>query len=214
MKNTNSKNSVIESSFFFHWDTVVWIITIMLLAFCLCFPVYLIMKYGWEMSNIYVIALILLMIIGILLFVPLKLIVDTRQIKLVRVIPNLIIPLSEIEFVEKNLDVTEILDKDDLIQKIDEMDFDTNEYVKIILTGKRNFEINTYELYKLINQNQVIKIKDRTKINYDLEKISNESTLKGIFAKKMLEKLNNDIITAEEKEIIEKAIEIGFEALE
>lgn len=124
------------------------------------------------------------------------------------------IPLSEIEFVEKNLDVTEILDKDDLIQKIDEMDFDTNEYVKIILTGKRNFEINTYELYKLINQNQVIKIKDKTKINYDLEKISNESTLKGIFAKKMLEKLNNDIITAEEKEIIEKAIEIGFEALE
>lgn len=100
MKNTNSKNLVIESSFFFHWDTVVWIITIMLLAFCLCFPVYLIMKYGWDMSNMYVIALILLIIIGILLFVPLKLIVDTRQIKLIRAIPNLIIPLSEIAEVE------------------------------------------------------------------------------------------------------------------
>lgn len=124
------------------------------------------------------------------------------------------IPLSEIEFVEKNLDVTDILDKDDLIQKIDEMNFELNEYVKIILIGKRNFEINTYELYKSINQNQVIKIKDRTKINYDLEKISNESTLKGIFAKKMLEKLNNDMISSEEKDIIEKAIEIGFEALE
>lgn len=125
-----------------------------------------------------------------------------------------LIPLSEIKFVEKKLDVTDILDKDDLIQKIEDMDFKSNEYVKIILEGKRNFEINTYDLYRIINEERVIKIKDKTKINYDLNKISEESTLKGIFAKKMLEKLNNDMISLEEKELIEKAIEIGFEALE
>lgn len=100
MKNTDSENSIMESSFFFHWDTVVWIVTILFLALCIGLPVYHIIKDGWLMFDIYVIALILLIIIGILLFVPLKLIVDTRQIKLVRIIPNLIIPLSEIAEVE------------------------------------------------------------------------------------------------------------------
>ena len=59
----------------------------------------------------------------------------------------------------------------------------------------------------------VIKIKNKTKINYDLEKIANETTLKGLFAKEMLQKLNNENISNEEKEIIEKAVEIGMEAL-
>ncbi len=61
---------------------------------------------------------------------------------------------------------------------------------------------------------RIIKIKNKTKIAYNLEKIKNENTLKGIFAKKMLEKLNNENINEEEKEIIEKSIEIAFEALE
>ena len=42
----------------------------------------------------------------------------------------------------------------------------------------------------------------------------NQTTLKGLFAKGMLEKLKQPYITEEEKEIIEKAIEIGLEALE
>ena len=82
------------------------------------------------------------------------------------------------------------------------------------MTGKRNFEIDVYDLYKLVLIERIIKIKNKTKINYDLNKLQNDITLKGIFAKEMLKKLNQENISDEEKEIIEKAVEIGFEALE
>ena len=94
------------------------------------------------------------------------------------------------------------------------MNFDEKELIEIILVGKRNFEINVYELYKLISNQKIIKIKNKTKINYNLEQLSNETTLKGLFAKKMLDKLKNEVITEEDKIKIEKAIEIGMEALE
>ena len=71
-----------------------------------------------------------------------------------------------------------------------------------------------YDILKYISNQRVVKIKDQTKIAYDLEKLSNETTLKGLFIKECLNKLQNGNITNEEKEIIEKAIEIGLEALE
>ena len=43
--------------------------------------------------------------------------------------------------------------------------------------------------------------------------MANENTLKGLFAKEMFEKMQQENITDEEKEIMEKAIEIAFEAL-
>ena len=122
------------------------------------------------------------------------------------------IPLDEKEFVEYKMDVTDVASKEELIEKIEEKEFDPKNYVKIILTGKRNFEINTYEINKIITNEQVIKIRDKTKIAYDLEKIQNDYTLKGLFAKEMLEMQKN--MPEDEQEIIEKAIEIGFEALQ
>ena len=124
------------------------------------------------------------------------------------------VPLAETEFVEKNIDVTYILSKEELIEKINLIEIQENQLVKIILTGKRNFEINTYDLYKLINQDRIIKIKNKTKMKYDLNSMQNDITLKGLFAKEFLKKLNNENISEEEKEIIEKAVEIGLEALE
>ena len=123
------------------------------------------------------------------------------------------IPIKASEFVEKRIDVTEIISKEELIEKIDSIEIQPNEYVKIILEGKRNFEINTYELYKLIQEQKIIKIKNKTKINYNLEKIENETTLKGLFAKEIKQKLDSKNLTNEQREILEKAIEIGFEAL-
>ena len=124
------------------------------------------------------------------------------------------IPLDEEKFVEIELDITEINSKEDLIEKINDLEIAENEYVKIILIGNRNFEINTYEIIKLITNDRIIKIKNKTKIAYDLEKMSNNNTLKGLFVKKMLEKLNNESIKEEERKIIENAIEIGLDALE
>ena len=124
------------------------------------------------------------------------------------------IPLDEEKFKEIEMDVTDILSKEELIEKINELEIQNNEYVKIILKGNRNFEINKYDLLKYIKEERIIKIKDYTQIAYDLEKMANETTLKGLFVKEMLGKLNQPEITQEEKEIIEKAVEIGLEALE
>ena len=122
------------------------------------------------------------------------------------------IPLSEDDFVEKNVDITDIISKDELVEKINELKIANNELVKIILVGKRNFEIDKYEIYKLVLNERIIKIKDHTKIKYDLEKIANNNSLKGLFAKEMLKEKEN--ASEENIDIIEKAVEIAFEALE
>lgn len=124
------------------------------------------------------------------------------------------VPLDEIEFILKDVDVTDFISKEDLIESINSLEFDLNCLVEIILVGKRNFEIDRYELYKLISNDRVIKIKDKTKISYDLSKLANETTLKGLFANEMLMRLKDKNLSIEDRKIIEKAIEIGFEALE
>lgn len=124
------------------------------------------------------------------------------------------IPLDENEFKLYEFDITEIISKEELIEKINELNFEENNLIEIILIGKRNFEINIYELNKLIINKKIIKIKNKTKINYNLEKLSNENTLKGLFVKNIKNKLNNNKLTEEEIQIIEKALEIGFDSLE
>lgn len=124
------------------------------------------------------------------------------------------IALDEEEFLKKEIDITDIYSKEELIERINEITVHKNEYIEIILQGNRNFEINKYDLLKYIFNERIIKIKDQTKIAYDLEKLVNATTLKGLFIKEMLKKLENENITEEEKQTIEKAIEIGLEALE
>lgn len=124
------------------------------------------------------------------------------------------VPLDDIEFKLKEIDVIDFISKEDLIENINELEFDENSLVEVILVGKRNFEIDRYELYKLISNDKVVKIKDKTKINYDLNKLANETTLKGLFAKEMLMRLNDESLSSEDRDILEKAIEIGFDALE
>ena len=124
------------------------------------------------------------------------------------------VPLDEEKFIKTEINVSNIISKEELIEKINELEIKDNEYIEIILKGDRNFEIDKYDILKYISNQRVVKIKDQTKIAYDLEKLSNETTLKGLFIKECLNKLQNGNITNEEKEIIEKAIEIGLEALE
>ena len=124
------------------------------------------------------------------------------------------ISIDETEFKLQEIDVTEINFKEELIEKINELEIQDNNLIEIILIGKRNFEIDKYEIYKLISNDKIIKIKDKTKINYNLEELSNENTLKGLFVKEMFKKLNDIEVSDEDKEIIEKAVEIGLEALD
>lgn len=120
------------------------------------------------------------------------------------------IKLDEKEFRELEINITNLRTPEELLEQIQELELNESDLYKIILKGNRNFEINTYKLYKQIETRNIIKIKDKTKIGYDLNKIANNTTLKGIFAKEMLNKLNDENI---DKEILEKAIEIGMEAL-
>ena len=124
------------------------------------------------------------------------------------------VPLDEEQFVKESIDVTNMFSKEELIENINELEIKEDEYVELLLIGNRNFEIDKYTILKYIDNQRIIKIKDQTEIAYDLEKLSNTTTLKGLFVKKMLEKSQNKNISKGEKNIIEKAIEIGLEALE
>ena len=123
------------------------------------------------------------------------------------------VPLDDEEFTVRELNVDNLGSKEELIETINSLEINSNEYVEIILTGGRNFEIDKYDILKYIQNDRIIKIKDETKIARDLEKIANESTLRGLFVKEMLEKLKNEE-DLEKKDIIEKAVEIGLDALE
>ena len=43
----------------------------------------------------------------------------------------------------------------------------------------------------MVTRANIIKYKNLTKMNYDIEKISNDTTLKGLFAKEILERMNS-----------------------
>jgi len=91
------------------------------------------------------------------------------------------------------------------------MYFEENKYTKIILVGNRNTEINTLEILKHITNVNIIKIKDKTKLEINLEELSKQNNLKGIFIKTLLNKIETE---PENREKIEKAIEIGLSAFE
>ena len=121
------------------------------------------------------------------------------------------IKLDETKFIKKEINCTEINSIEELIEKINEINIEKNKLYKIILIGKRNFEINIYDLYKYEINEKIIKIKNKTKPNYNLEEISKENTLRGLFAKEILEEIKNKNYN---EAIIEKALEIEMEILE
>ncbi len=114
------------------------------------------------------------------------------------------IKIDEREFVEYELDVSNILSEEELIEKINSIEGE-NKLFKIILVGYRNFPININ--IKLINKN-IIKIKNNTKIKVEYKE--NNSTLKGLFIKKLNERKNNNLI---DEKTYEEILEIAEQAL-
>lgn len=115
------------------------------------------------------------------------------------------IPIDEREFIEKELDVTNIFSEEELIEEINRLQT-ANDLYKVILVGERNFPININ--LKLI-QNSVIKIKDRTRLKAYIAE--NNYTLKGLFLKKLNERKQNSEI---DEETYEHILEIGMQVLE
>ena len=81
---------------------------------------------------------------------------------------------------------------------------------KIILTGKRNFEINSRKLLEAISSDNILKLKDNTKLSYDIEELSKQNNIKGIFVREVLKVYESKLCTEEE---FQKSIEIGLEAM-
>lgn len=120
------------------------------------------------------------------------------------------IKLDEREFVEFELNIEGVLSKEDLVEKISELELEENKMYKIILVGSRNFEIDTREILRLVSLKNVLKIKDETFLNYDLEAIAKENNIKGIFVREAMQMLEKGKYS--EKEIM-RAIEIGLEVM-
>lgn len=114
------------------------------------------------------------------------------------------IKIDEREFVEFELDVSNIISEEELIEKINNIN-EKNKLYKIILIGYRNFPINID--IKLINKN-IIKIKDNTKLKIDFKE--NNNTLKGLFIKKLNERKNSNLI---DEKTYEDILEIAEQAL-
>ena len=131
---------------------------------------------------------------------------DTRELKLK------FIPTSAKTFEEKELDVSNINSEEELIETIKNLNLDENKYYKIILVGKCNFNFEEKRVLELSNIENLIKIRNHTKEKYDIEEISIQSNLKGLFAKRILEKMNAETDLEEKQKLLE-AFEIGMEVL-
>ena len=120
------------------------------------------------------------------------------------------IKLDDRKFEEIELKVDEFSSKEDLLDRILNLNLDDKDLYKLILVGNRNFEINVREILRVVSRENILKVKDCTRINYDLEELSKQNNLKGIFIKEVLEMYNKGLCTEEE---YQKAIEIGLEAM-
>ena len=121
------------------------------------------------------------------------------------------IPADDKEFAELEFDITNIKDFENLIEEINNLKLNENKFYKIILTGKRNFEIDILEINKFILLKNIIKIKDKTILNYNLKELVNNTTLKGIFVQELLSESENKNYSEEE---INKILEMGLEVLD
>ena len=120
------------------------------------------------------------------------------------------IKLDDRKFEEIEVNVDYVNSKEDLIERILNLDLDSINMYKIILKGKRNFEINPREILRALQNTNVLKIKNLTKLNYDIEELASQRNLKGIFVKEVINMYKQGLCTEEE---YQKAIEIGLEAM-
>ena len=121
------------------------------------------------------------------------------------------IPIDNKEFKEIELDISDINSEEELIEKINNLKLEENIFYKIILIGNKNFEINIYNLFKFILNENIIKIKNNTKLKIDLEKISKNNNLKGLFVKEILDELNKE---NSNKELLENVLELGLDVID
>ena len=121
------------------------------------------------------------------------------------------IKMDDTIFEEITLNITNIKTEEELIENINNLILEKNKLYKLILTGTKNFEIDINKILKINNNNNILKIKDLSQHNYNLEKILNQNNLKSFFVEEMLKEKSNNLYSNDD---IEKAIEIGLNSLQ
>ena len=114
------------------------------------------------------------------------------------------------EYAELEIDISEMSSNEEVIEEFEKLLLKQSNLYKVILTGKRFFPLDLDEIKKMVQTENIVKIKDKTKLGINIEQIANENNIKGIFVKNMLEKKEKENL---DDDFIEKAIEIGLEVL-
>ena len=120
------------------------------------------------------------------------------------------IPLDEREYRELEIDVSSCLSDEDIVEKIDSLNTNETDLYKIKLMGKKEYMINIKNIKALIEKENIVKIKDKTTLKYDIESIAKETNIRGTFVRNLIEKYDKGII---DKETMDSAIEVGLEVL-
>lgn len=114
-------------------------------------------------------------------------------------------------FAEYSLDTSEINSEEELIEKINNTQFDDNKFYKIILVGKCSFILMKIK-FQFVNIENIIRIRNHTQAKYEIEEIANQVSLKGLFAKRILEKIQNTEDEQEKNRLI-SAFDVGIDVL-
>lgn len=117
------------------------------------------------------------------------------------------INLDPIKYETLYMNISDISSKEEIVTRINYMEIDKNNFYKVVLKGKKDFLITEKYILDNIQWNNILRIEDETQREIDIEEISKENTLRGIFVKKILEKIEKETDTVE-KEKLEDAIEL------
>lgn len=113
-------------------------------------------------------------------------------------------------FEEIKLNISEINSEEELIEKIKNIKTERQKNYKVILEGYKNIEIDLNKIQKMVLDENVLKVKDFSKVKYDIKELANQNNLKGVFISRILQKEEEGLCTKEEAE---QAIEIFINAL-
>ena len=129
------------------------------------------------------------------------------------------VPVCKRMHITENVDISDLTSSNEIADKILQFikdkypsNFADNLY-KIILVGEieDGVKLSLTEITtRIADSVYFIKLRDKTKIKLDFDAISQENTLKGVFVKKMLAKLEN--ADEQEKEKLLYALNIGIKA--
>ena len=123
---------------------------------------------------------------------------------------------SKRNYYVKEIDISNSVSYEDvrikIISAINEEDRKNNLY-KIILKGEIESYINLKEeviLDKIKDDFYFVKVIDKTEVKLDFDKISKDYSIKGVYAKKLLEKMEEEDCN---KEVLKMALKLGIQCL-